>query len=123
MLTRHFVGKGGGLERCVNAFAALGLVGGRAQKRDQAQPPAIGPGDDPGRPVRPGKHALQRSVGGAQSGVLAQAVLPDLPDGCLRQRINLVNLRENIRPTRPRADLILKKGPDHLVEKVALRKL
>lgn len=39
------------------------------------------------------------------------------------EHINLVNLRENIRPTRPRADLILKKGPDHLVEKVALRKL
>jgi type I pantothenate kinase len=38
-------------------------------------------------------------------------------------RINLVNLRENIRPTRPRADLILKKGASHLVEKVALRKL
>jgi len=37
--------------------------------------------------------------------------------------INLVNLQENIRPTRPRADLILKKGKDHLVEKVALRKL
>lgn len=37
--------------------------------------------------------------------------------------INRVNLQENIRPTRPRADLILKKGKDHLVEKVALRKL
>jgi len=41
----------------------------------------------------------------------------------LWKNINLVNLRENIRPTRPRADLILKKGKDHLVEKVALRKL
>lgn len=41
----------------------------------------------------------------------------------LWDRINLVNLRENIRPTRPRADLILRKGVDHLVEKVALRKL
>ena len=39
------------------------------------------------------------------------------------ESINLVNLQENIRPTRPRADLILKKGKDHLVEKVALRKL
>jgi len=38
-------------------------------------------------------------------------------------RINLANLRENILPTRPRADLILKKGEDHLVEQVALRKL
>lgn len=41
----------------------------------------------------------------------------------LWEEINLVNLRENIRPTRPRADLILKKGKDHLVKKVALRKL
>ncbi len=38
-------------------------------------------------------------------------------------RINLVNLRENILPTRPRADLILKKGESHLVEEVALRRL
>lgn len=37
--------------------------------------------------------------------------------------INLKNLRENIRPTRPRADLILRKGSDHRVEEVALRKL
>ncbi|HEV2899652.1 MAG TPA: type I pantothenate kinase [Pseudaminobacter sp.] len=37
--------------------------------------------------------------------------------------INLKNLRENILPTRPRADLILRKGADHLVEEVALRKL
>ena len=37
--------------------------------------------------------------------------------------INLKNLRENIQPTRPRADLILKKGADHLIEEVALRKL
>ncbi|MEM1376668.1 MAG: type I pantothenate kinase, partial [Pseudomonadota bacterium] len=37
--------------------------------------------------------------------------------------INLTNLRENILPTRPRADLILRKGPDHLVESVLLRKL
>jgi len=38
-------------------------------------------------------------------------------------RINLVNLHENIIPTRQRADLILKKGASHLVEEVALRKL
>jgi len=38
-------------------------------------------------------------------------------------RINLVNLRENILPTRQRADLILKKGPEHRVEDVALRRL
>ncbi|TIT46910.1 MAG: type I pantothenate kinase, partial [Mesorhizobium sp.] len=37
--------------------------------------------------------------------------------------INLKNLRENILPTRARADLILCKGADHLVEEVALRKL
>jgi type I pantothenate kinase len=39
------------------------------------------------------------------------------------RRINLVNLHENILPTRQRADLILKKGVSHLVEEVALRKL
>lgn len=37
--------------------------------------------------------------------------------------INAVNLKENILPTRPRADLILTKGPDHLIEQVALRKI
>ncbi len=37
--------------------------------------------------------------------------------------INLVNLHENILPTRPRADLVLRKGADHLVEQVALRRL
>lgn len=41
----------------------------------------------------------------------------------LWETINLVNLHDNILPTRPRADLILKKGRNHLVEKVALRKL
>lgn len=41
----------------------------------------------------------------------------------LWNRINLVNLRENIRPTRPRADLILSKNTDHQIEKVALRKI
>ena len=39
------------------------------------------------------------------------------------RRINLVNLHENILPTRRRADLILKKGESHLVEEVALRRL
>src|SRR5262245_56075844 len=38
-------------------------------------------------------------------------------------RINLVNLRENILPTRQRAHLILKKGESHLVEEVVLRRL
>ncbi|MCK9918348.1 type I pantothenate kinase [Microbacteriaceae bacterium K1510] len=39
------------------------------------------------------------------------------------ERINLVNLHENILPTRQRADLILTKGESHLVEDVALRRL
>jgi type I pantothenate kinase len=39
------------------------------------------------------------------------------------ERTNLANLEENILPTRPRATLILKKGPDHVVETVALRRL
>ena len=38
-------------------------------------------------------------------------------------RINLVNLRENILPTRQRADLILKKAANHAVEQVSLRRL
>ena len=38
-------------------------------------------------------------------------------------RINLVNLHENIIPTRQRSDLILKKGESHQVEQVSLRKL
>jgi type I pantothenate kinase len=39
------------------------------------------------------------------------------------RRINLVNLHENILPTRQRAHLILKKSASHLVEEVALRRL
>jgi type I pantothenate kinase len=39
------------------------------------------------------------------------------------ERTNLANLEENILPTRPRATLILKKGADHVVETVALRRL
>jgi type I pantothenate kinase len=38
-------------------------------------------------------------------------------------RINLVNLRENILPTRQRADLILTKNRIHLIDEVALRRL
>jgi len=38
-------------------------------------------------------------------------------------RINLTNLRDNILPTRQRASLILRKGEDHRIESVALRKL
>jgi len=39
------------------------------------------------------------------------------------ERINLVNLHENILPTRQRADLILKKNETHLVDDVSLRRL
>jgi type I pantothenate kinase len=45
-----------------------------------------------------------------------------IADG-LWSRINLVNLRENILPTRPRAHLILSKGVDHRIERVALRRI
>ncbi len=38
-------------------------------------------------------------------------------------QVNLVNLRENIAPTRGRANLILEKRRDHAVERVRLRKL
>jgi len=41
----------------------------------------------------------------------------------LWNNINLKNLRENILPTRPRADLILRKGENHFVDEVALRRL
>jgi len=37
--------------------------------------------------------------------------------------INLVNLRENVMPTRERATLILEKARDHAVRRVRLRKL
>ncbi len=37
--------------------------------------------------------------------------------------INFANLRENILPTRPRADLVLRKGADHKVRSVFLRKI
>jgi type I pantothenate kinase len=39
------------------------------------------------------------------------------------ETINLVNLRENVVPTRQRADLILRKGADHIIHSVWLRKL
>jgi len=43
--------------------------------------------------------------------------------GRIWETINLVNLRENLLPTRPRADLVLRKGTDHFVRSVFLRKL
>jgi type I pantothenate kinase len=39
------------------------------------------------------------------------------------ETINLVNLRENVLPTRQRADLILRKSSDHVINRVWLRKL
>ncbi len=39
------------------------------------------------------------------------------------ERTNLANLEDNILPTRPRATLIMKKGADHVVESVSLRRL
>jgi type I pantothenate kinase len=39
------------------------------------------------------------------------------------REINLVNLRENVAPTRERAHLILEKGRDHAVRRVRLRRL
>ncbi|KLK93860.1 pantothenate kinase [Microvirga vignae] len=45
-----------------------------------------------------------------------------IADG-LWNRINLLNLRENIVPTRQRASLILTKGASHRIETVALRRL
>lgn len=39
------------------------------------------------------------------------------------QSINLPNLVENILPTRVRASLVLRKGADHLVERVRMRKI
>jgi len=41
----------------------------------------------------------------------------------LWERINLPNLLDNIQPTRPRADLVLRKGSDHRISEVALRRL
>ena len=40
----------------------------------------------------------------------------------LWRTINLVNLRENVRPTRERATLVLEKGRDHAVRRVRMRK-
>ena len=53
---------------------------------------------------------------------LPEAEAIGIADG-LWSRINLVNLQDNIVPTRQRASLILKKGPSHRIETVALRRL
>lgn len=47
----------------------------------------------------------------------------DVMAGRIWDEINGPNLVENILPTRSRADLILRKGPDHRVEDVRLRRL
>ncbi len=39
------------------------------------------------------------------------------------QRINGVNLRENVKPTRERARLVLEKGSDHTVRRIRLRRI
>jgi type I pantothenate kinase len=39
------------------------------------------------------------------------------------REINLVNLKENIEPTRSRATLVMKKGDEHRVDQVLLRKI
>jgi type I pantothenate kinase len=38
------------------------------------------------------------------------------------ERTNRPNLLNNIQPTRPRADVVLEKGPDHFVSRVLLRR-
>ncbi|WP_134500805.1 type I pantothenate kinase [Microvirga pakistanensis] len=53
---------------------------------------------------------------------LPEAEAIGIADG-LWSRINLLNLRENIVPTRQRASLILTKGASHRIETVALRRL
>lgn len=53
---------------------------------------------------------------------IPEAEARKVADG-LWNRINLVNLRDNILPTRPRADLILNKGDSHRIEEVALRRV
>jgi type I pantothenate kinase len=42
--------------------------------------------------------------------------------GQVWERINLVNLRENVAPTRPLAQVVLEKGGDHRVERVLVRR-
>jgi type I pantothenate kinase len=53
---------------------------------------------------------------------LDEAEAVNIADG-LWNRINLVNLHENVLPTRQRASLILRKGESHRIEEVALRRL
>lgn len=52
---------------------------------------------------------------------LSESEARDIAAGIWRE-INARNLRENILPTRERADLILEKSPDHAIRRVRLRK-
>ncbi len=52
---------------------------------------------------------------------LSESDLADLAERVWRE-VNLVNLRENIAPTRGRAHLIIEKGSNHLVDRVLLRR-
>jgi len=73
------------------------------------------------------KRLRQTAFQDPQSYFRAYAAMPEeealLTADKLWKTINLPNLQHNILPTRPRADLILYKGADHLVETVALRRL
>jgi type I pantothenate kinase len=53
---------------------------------------------------------------------ISEAEAIEVAEG-LWHRINLLNLRENILPTRQRASLILRKGASHRIEQVSLRRL
>jgi type I pantothenate kinase len=53
---------------------------------------------------------------------LSEEEAMDFAEG-LWGRINLINLRDNILPTRQRASLILRKGASHRIEQVDLRRL
>jgi type I pantothenate kinase len=52
---------------------------------------------------------------------LSDAEANEVADG-IWLRTNRPNLLQNIQPTRPRADLILEKGPDHFVQRLLLRR-
>ena len=52
---------------------------------------------------------------------LDEAETAGIADAVWRE-VNAVNLRDNVAPTRSRADLVLEKGPDHAVRRVRLSK-
>ena len=59
-------------------------------------------------------HPLTKELGQEQAMDRAQGFWRD---------INLINLKENIEPTRSRATLVMQKGDEHRVERVLLRKI